>query len=56
MAAFVAKVAEALPNLKQGQVPSAADLQKLQGLQADATKVAAAGQHISTWVQQNCHA
>ena len=56
MAAFVAKVAAATSGLTPGQVPDAATLQKLQGLQTDAAKVTAAGQHISAWVAKNCHA
>jgi hypothetical protein len=56
VAAFVDKVADIYGNVKPGQVPDAATLQKLQGLQTDATKVSAAGQKIAAWAQKNCHA
>jgi ABC-type glycerol-3-phosphate transport system substrate-binding protein len=56
VAAFVDKVADIYGNVKPGQVPDAATLQKLQGLQGDAQKVSAAGQKIAAWAQKNCHA
>jgi hypothetical protein len=56
VAAFVSKVADIYGNVKPNQVPDAATLQKLQGLQADAQKVTTAGQNISAWVTKNCHA
>jgi hypothetical protein len=55
MAAFVAKVGAIYGNIKPGQTPDPATLQKLQGLQADAQKVTAASQHIAAWVTANCH-
>jgi hypothetical protein len=56
VAAFVDKVADIYGNVKPGQVPNAATLQKLQGLQGDAQKVSAAGQKIAAWAQKNCRA
>jgi hypothetical protein len=56
VAQFVDKVADIYGNVKPGQVPDAATLQKLQGLQSDAQKVSAAGQKIAAWAQKNCHA
>jgi hypothetical protein len=56
MAAFVAKVADIYGNITPGQVPDAATLQKLQGLQTDAAKVTTASQNIAAWVTKNCHA
>jgi hypothetical protein len=56
VAQFVDKVADIYGNVKPGQVPDAATLQKLQGLQGDAQKVSAAGQKIAAWAQKNCHA
>jgi hypothetical protein len=56
VAAFVDKVADIYGNVKPGQAPDAATLQKLQGLRADAQKVSAAGQKIAAWAEKNCHA
>ena len=56
VAAFVSKVADIYGNVKPGQVPDAATLQKLQGLQTDAQKVSTAGQNIAAWATKNCHA
>lgn len=56
MAAFVAKVADIYGNITPGQVPDAATLQRLQGLQTDAAKVTTASQNIAAWVTKNCHA
>jgi hypothetical protein len=56
VAQFVSKVADIYGNVKPGQVPDAATLQKIQGLQTDAQKVSAAGQKIAAWAQKNCHA
>lgn len=56
MAAFVAKVADIYSGVTPGQVPDAATLQKLQGLQTDAVKVTTASQNIATWAAKNCHA
>lgn len=56
VAAFVDKVADIYGSVKPGQVPDAATVQKLQGLQADAQKVSAAGAKIAAWAQKNCHA
>jgi hypothetical protein len=55
VAQFVSKVADIYGNVKPGQVPDAATLQKIQGLQTDAQKVSAAGQKIAAWAQKNCH-
>jgi hypothetical protein len=56
VAEFVDKVADIYANVKPGQTPDAATLQKLQGLQTDAAKVSAAGQKIAAWAQKNCRA
>jgi hypothetical protein len=58
VAAFVDKVADIYgsANLKAGQVPDAATLKKLQGLQSDAQKVSTAGQNIAAWAEKNCKA
>ena len=54
----LAKYAEALKgvDLKSGQAPSAEVMAKLQAAVKDINQpaVAAAGKHISTWVQSNC--
>jgi hypothetical protein len=53
------KIAEALKgvNLSSGKAPSADVLAKMQKLQTEINqqKLTAAEQHISTWVQHNCH-
>ena len=56
VASFVNQVADIYGNVKPGQAPDAATLQKLQGLQADAQKVSTAGQNIAAWATKNCRA
>jgi hypothetical protein len=53
---FVAKLADAYGNLKPGSTPDPAAIAKLQKLSTsiDQTKLTAAGEHITTWLQNNC--
>jgi hypothetical protein len=55
-AEYVSKVGDIAGSLKQGQVPDAATLAKIQSLSTDATKWSTAWTHISTWMAANCHA
>jgi hypothetical protein len=52
------KIGAATQGLKPGQRPTAAQIAKLQGLQAqlDVAKLNAAAQHLSAWSTKNCHA
>jgi hypothetical protein len=58
VATFISGYAEAVGNLKAGQRPDAATATKLQKFiaQVDQAKVLQAEQHITAWVQKNCHA
>jgi len=57
VADYLTKVADAVGNVKVGSTPDPATLAKLQKLstEIDQQKLTAAGQHISAWVQKNCH-
>ena len=52
------KIADVMGNIKPGATPDAAMLAKLATLsgEIDSAKLTTASEHISAWVQKNCHA
>lgn len=58
VADYMSKIADAAGNLKPGQTPDAATLQKLQKLSTsiDTQKLTQASQNITAWVSKNCKA
>jgi hypothetical protein len=58
VADYMSKVADAAGDLKPGQTPSPAQLQKLQKLATsiDTQKLTQASQNITAWVSKNCKA
>jgi hypothetical protein len=55
---YLKKIYDAVGNVKPGQTPDAATLQKLQklGTSIDTQKLTKASQNITAWVTKNCHA
>jgi hypothetical protein len=55
---YLKKIYDAVGNVKPGQTPDAATLQKLQklGTSIDPQKLTKASQNITAWVTKNCHA
>lgn len=55
---YLKKIYDAIGNVKPGQTPDAATLQKLQklGTSIDTQKLTKASQNITAWVTKNCHA
>jgi hypothetical protein len=58
LADYVSKIAEVAGNVKVGQTPDPQTLAKLQQIATsiNQSKLTKASQHISAWVQKNCHA
>jgi uncharacterized membrane protein YdbT with pleckstrin-like domain len=58
LADYVSKIAEVAGKVKPGQTPDPQTLAKLQQVATSINqqKLTQASQHITTWVQKNCHA
>ena len=58
IADYFSKIADAIGNLKPGQVPDSATIAKLQklGTEIDQVKVTKASQNITAWAAKNCKA
>jgi hypothetical protein len=57
LADYVSRIADVTGNFKAGETPDAQTLAKLQKLatEVNQTKLTQASQHVSAWIQQNCH-